>query len=97
MTIQEFKLSLADTQPPGGIPPLLTALWYDARGDWVKAHQIVQNMSGNGASLIHAYLHRKEGDISNAEYWYSRADAEKPDCTLQEEWEQMVLQLLGYA
>ena len=70
---------------------LLRALFYDAQGDWAAAHNIAQ--SREGALLydrLHAYLHRKEGDIWNANYWYKRAKTPMPNVSLQEEWESLV-------
>lgn len=85
-----FHASLADDQPPAGFAPLLQALWYDARGGWDAAHAIVQAQQGMQAAAVHAYLHRKEGDVANADYWYSRAGARKPEIELQEEWRRLV-------
>jgi len=63
------------------------ALYHDYHDNWSKAHEIVDNMSGRDAALIHAYLHRKEGDQWNAEYWYRRAGADVYKGNLKEEWE----------
>jgi len=86
MTIDEFKTSLQEKNPPE-VSSYLEALWYDAKGNWEKAHRFVQIESDENADWVHAYLHRKEGDISNAEYWYSRAGKQRPEVTLEEEWE----------
>ena len=94
MTLEEFKSSLSKGSPPEGIGELLKALWYDAKGDWEKAHEIAQEDSSSAAAHVHAYLHRKEGDISNARYWYSTAGKDLPGSTLEEEWEEIVLNLL---
>lgn len=67
--------------------PVLKALWFDGKGDWVKAHDLVDSLGGKDAARIHAYLHRKEGDEWNASYWYQRAGEEKPKLSLEEEWE----------
>jgi hypothetical protein len=72
MTLEQFKASLTQETPPPLSPPLL-GLWYDARGDWHTAHQTVQNDASLESAWVHAYLHRKEGDLSNARYWYRRA------------------------
>ena len=69
-----------------GLPPLLAALWWDARGDWVRAHEIAQSVETADGSWVHAYLHRKEGDLGNADYWYRRAGRRPPAVTLDEEW-----------
>jgi hypothetical protein len=78
MTSQEFRHTLHEDHPPAGLKPLLEALWWDAKGDWGRAHQIAQEMDSHDAAWVHAYLHRKEGDISNAGYWYRQAG--KPHC-----------------
>jgi hypothetical protein len=71
--IEEFKQSLTNNVPPVGISIFLEALWYDAKGQWEKAHEIAQTDEGNQKyDRIHAYLHRKEGDIFNSKYWYRR-------------------------
>lgn len=73
---------------------LLKALWHDARGEWDKAHDLAQNVNTPDGSWIHAYLHRKEGDRSNAQYWYNRAKRNMPDYSLEQEWEELVRELL---
>lgn len=92
MTKEKFIESLNEPSPPEGLHSLMLALWYDAKGEWDKAHNIVQNLSSKAASWIHAYLHRKEGDIANAKYWYMRAEKEIPDLTIEltEEWDNIV-------
>ena len=93
MNLAGFKESLT-----AGIPPdcsaYLQSLWYDAKGDWNKAHVLIQDINDRTAAWIHAYLHRKEGDISNADYWYHHAGKKRPPGTLIEEWEQIVMALL---
>lgn len=74
--------------------PILKALWYDGNGDWEKAHGQVDDLDGQEAARIHAYLHRKEGDQWNADYWYRRAGETKPDLTLEEEWEMLLSKYL---
>lgn len=64
----------------------LKALELVRDGDWNGAHELIQSHSDELACLIHAYLHREEGDTGNAAYWYRRAAAEVPDNTLEEEW-----------
>lgn len=77
--------------PPQGISAPLLALWYDAKGDWERAHDIAQDLGSKEGDWIHAYLHRKEGDEGNAAYWYRRAGKPFPvGVSLQEEWEQLV-------
>ena len=88
-----FKGSLAANKPPDEASIYLKALWYDAKGDWNKAHQIIQDAEDKNASAIHAYLHRKEGDIGNADYWYRRAAKKREDISLEKEWQQLVTEL----
>ena len=95
MTFDEFKDSLRDSAPPAGLPPLATALWHDARGDWTRAHHITQDIESADAAWVHAYLHRKEGDLSNAGYWYRRADREVATDALDAEWARIVRALLS--
>ena len=90
MTFQEFDKSLSSSQPPSSFSPHLAALWYDGKGDWEKAHQVIQDIEDNSATWIHAYLHRKEGDISNADYWYRRTGKTRPSLSLDQEWKELV-------
>lgn len=94
MTLQEFKATLPQTAPPSGMSIFLESLWYDAKGNWNKAHVLVQDEDGNDGAWIHAYLHRKEGDLSNAAYWYRKANRSLPQTTLRQEWEQIVIAFL---
>lgn len=94
MTLDEFRASLEDGAAPAGVGPCLTALWTEARGDWKRAHEIVQEESGEAAAWVHAYLHRKEGDASNAGYWYSRASRPHSALSHDEEWDEIVAALL---
>ncbi len=94
MTFDDFKKSLAAPTPPADLDDLLLALWRDGRQEWDRAHQIVQNLEGADAAWIHAYLHRKEGDLGNARYWYARAGHPPCNDSLQQEWEQIVHELL---
>ena len=71
MKLTEFRQSLHHPEPPPGLPSLVEALWWDARGDWSRAHEIAQEIDSREAAWVHAYLHRKEGDTSNAGYWYA--------------------------
>jgi hypothetical protein len=93
MTFEEFNNSLTETNPPS-VSNYLRALWHDAKEDWEKAHSIIQDIPDKTASWIHAYLHRKEGDIWNADYWYSKAGRKRPELTLTQEWENIVKELL---
>jgi hypothetical protein len=89
-----FKGSLAANKPPDKASVYLKALWYDAKGQWDTAHSLIQDVEDNNASWIHAYLHRKEGDIANAGYWYRRAGRKMPDISLEKEWENIVADLI---
>lgn len=94
MTLEQFKDTLSNHKPPNGISENLKALWYDGNGEWTKAHDIVQVTSDYEGDWIHAYLHRKEGDLSNASYWYSRIGRSRPNIELEEEWEELANHLL---
>lgn len=94
MKFEEFQKSLTDQGPSGNLSEYLQSLWYDAKGNWNKAHEIIQDIEDKNAAWIHAYLHRKEGDVGNADYWYRRADKKRPNITLQEEWEAIAKALL---
>lgn len=74
--------------------PELKALWYDGNGDWEKAHHQVDSLAGTPATRIHAYLHRKEGDLWNADYWYRKAGEVRPDSSLEEEWKELLSRYL---
>lgn len=95
MTLNDFRQSLTATEPPPGLSLALTGLWFDAKGDWTRAHESAQQDEGRDGSWVHAYLHRKEGDQDNAGYWYRRAG--KPLCRepLDAEWVSIAKALLG--
>jgi hypothetical protein len=94
MEFSEFKESTSGVDPPDFISDYLKALWYDFKGEWEKSHTIIQDIESKTAAWIHAYLHRKEGDIWNADYWYTCAGRKRPLATLEEEWESIVKQLI---
>ena len=94
MMLSEFNKSLHAENPPSDASVYLKALWHDAKGNWDKAHELIQDLSDRKASWIHAYLHRKEGDLFNADYWYSKAGKRRPSLSLEEEWEQLATALL---
>ena len=94
MLFEKFQASLSHELPPAGIDPLLEALWYDAKGDWEKSHNIAQDIESKEGALIHAYLHRKEGDLWNADYWYAKAGKKMYQGALEDEWISLVKTLL---
>ena len=94
-TLAEFKASLLSKQPVEGLSAQLLSLWYDGKGDWHEAHARVDHLNDKESAWVHAYLHRKEGDIWNADYWYGKARQTRPDISLEAEWEQLVLHFLG--
>jgi hypothetical protein len=94
MTLASFKASLSESAPSADLSAELQALWHDARGDWERAHVIVQDLDSREAAWVHAYLHRKEGDRSNARYWYARAGKPESHASLDEEWASLVTALL---
>jgi hypothetical protein len=96
VTFDEFQATLSDTTPPD-VSPLLVALWHDARGDWDRAHSIAQDIDDADAALVHAYLHRKEGDLGNAAYWYRRTPAAIATDSLKAEWTRIVSAFLKRA
>ncbi|HMR90730.1 MAG TPA: hypothetical protein PKC69_00380 [Chitinophagaceae bacterium] len=95
MDITSFQQSISEQKLPPGLSIYLQSLWHDAGGDWEKAHELVQDINDSTAAHIHAYLHRKEGDLFNANYWYRRAGKKRPAVPLREEWEQLVKELLS--
>jgi hypothetical protein len=95
MTTDELKATLRDPAPPAELTPALRALWHDARGDWDAAHRVAQDVESRDGAWVHAYLHRKEGDIGNAGYWYRRADRPIASASLDDEWNEIVTALLA--
>ena len=95
MDSKDFRQSLTAERPPRGLPAPLRALWHAARGNWDRAHDIVAAQDGRAAARVHAYLHRKQGDFVNADYWYYRAGATRPHGALDKEWRTLVQQFLN--
>ncbi len=93
MTMIEFKSSLSGIAPAFAAPAL-AALWWAGKGDWKKAHEIAQDQNGAAAAWVHAYLHRVEGDLGNAGYWYRQAGQPVANRPLETEWERIVSTLL---
>jgi hypothetical protein len=94
MNLDEFTASTTGERAPTGLPTSLLAMWYDAKNDWAQAHQAIQDDNSVDGSWIHAYLHRVEGDQSNAAYWYRRAGRPTATTSLEDEWRQIVAELL---
>jgi hypothetical protein len=95
MDLPAFRASLDAPAPPPGLSAALAALWWDARGEWERAHAAAMRDEGTDAAWVHAYLHRKEGDLSNAGYWYRRAGKPMPKASLDAEWETIAAALLS--
>ena len=95
MNAADFRASLAQETPPPGLSLPLAALWWDAKGDWAHAHWLVDELETPEGMAVHAYLHRKEGAASNADYWYSRAGRTFHRPALEEEWVALVEGLLS--
>jgi hypothetical protein len=94
MTLSEFTSLLNEQNPPKGLSSQLEALWYDGKGDWKSAHDLADGPSDKLSARVHAYLHRKEGDIWNADYWYRRSGEQRPDISLEDEWEVLASRIL---
>lgn len=92
MDAQSFRA--ATLAPTPDFSAALRALWHEAQGEWKLAHEIVQDENDADSAWVHAYLHRKEGDLANAGYWYRRARRPVAQETLEEEWEAIVAALL---
>ena len=95
MDLQQFTLSTSGDSPPQGLSPALQALWHLRKGDWQRAHAIVQEHDDERAyALVHAHLHRIEGDLANARYWYRRASAAASESALEDEWKALAVRFL---
>jgi hypothetical protein len=94
VTLDDFKTTLSAEAAPA-VAPLVRALWHDARGDWDAAHAIAQDIDDAEGAWVHAYLHRKEGDLTNARYWYRRAGKPEAKGALDSEWERIASALLS--
>jgi hypothetical protein len=94
MELHAFKRSIARAKPPTGLAPALAALWWAGKDDWEKAHRIVMDEAGKNCAWVHAYLHRVEGDLANARYWYRQAQRPVPTRPLAVEWDAIAEALL---
>ena len=90
MRVEEFRASVSRAAPPEGVPVAVQALWWDAKGEWARAHGLVDELETTEGMAVHAYLHRKEGQDWNADYWYRRAGRKYHRAELDEEWEALV-------
>ncbi len=95
MDLSTFKQSLDQGAPPEDLGQALAALWHEAKGDWDQAHRLAQSQKDADGAWVHAYLHRVEGDRSNAEHWYRRAEKPQSSAPLPREWDQIADALLG--
>jgi hypothetical protein len=90
MNIAAFQASVNNDQPQTDLSAPLEALWWDKKGDWSRAHQLVDELETPEAMAVHAYLHRKEGEQWNADYWYRRAGRTYYRIQLGDEWTALV-------
>jgi hypothetical protein len=90
MTCEELRASLNQDEPPDGLTASLAALWWDAKGDWAKAHGLVDELETPDGMAVHAYLHRKEGEAWNADYWYKLGGRGFYREALEDEWAALV-------
>jgi hypothetical protein len=95
VTPAAFHRTLSDATPPRAVSAPLAALWWAKNGDWVKAHSLVMEEANAEAAWVHAYLHRVEGDLGNAQYWYGRARRPVPRGDFDAEWAAIAAALLG--
>ena len=86
LTLDQFVATIDAHARPAGLPTLLAALWHERHGDWHAAHRLAQDVDDSDGAWVHAYLHRREGDLGNAAHWYRRADRTPARGTLDEEW-----------
>lgn len=95
MKISDFQSSFSSSLPPPGLSLALQALWHDGKGDWQRAHECAQEQEDSDGAWVHAYLHRKEGDLPNSRYWYSQAGRQFFPGDLDEEWRLILTSLLS--
>ncbi len=95
MNLDEFKESIEQLEIcPTSLPLSLQGLWYEKKGKWDRAHDLLEDASDSDSAWVHAYLHRREGDFNNARYWYNRSGKPEPKISLDQEWENIASQLL---
>lgn len=95
-TVEAFRSSVSAAAPPADVGPALQALWWVRRGDWNRAHGCVQQHEGDAdCDRVHAHLHRQEGDMANAGWWYRRVGRSMPDLSLEDEWDALASEMLS--
>lgn len=94
MMATELRSTLGEPTPPAGLPLLVEAMWWEAHGDWARAHSMVDELSTREGAWVHAYVHRSQGDTGNAGYWYREAGRQASQKSLPEEWLEIVEALL---
>jgi hypothetical protein len=94
MTLEEFVTSTSAKRRPAGLSLALAALWHERAGEWEQAHALIQDEAGGDCAWVHAYLHRREGDIANAAYWYRAAGKALCRLPFEREWEEISASLL---
>ena len=94
MDLETLKETLAGSAPPDGLSLAARALWWEAKGEWAKAHECAQQQDDATGNWVHAYLHRREGDLANAGYWYRRAGKPPAAVSLDDEWAEIARALL---
>ena len=95
MTPAAFKRSLGKPQPPAGMEPALVALWWAGKDKWSRAHDVAMQGEGADSAWVHAYLHRRDGDLENAQYWYRQARKRPATGTIEAEWAAIAAELLA--
>ena len=95
MTVDELIQAIVTIADSHRLPPALQALWCAHQGNWQQAHEIVQDANNRDSAWVHAYLHRQEGDLSNARYWYRQAQKPPFIGDLEQEWQQIAQELLS--
>ena len=95
LSLGEFKRSLMDEEPPAGLTSALRALWWTGKGNWEAAHKIVMDEPDRNSAWLHAYLHRVEGDLANAGYWYRQAGRAAAAGPIESEWETIAVELIS--
>jgi hypothetical protein len=95
MDLAAYRASLATDSPPSDLGLPLQALWWEAKGDWHKAHECAQAVEDvPEGRWVHAYLHRREGDLDNAGYWYRMAGKPVATAPFEAEWAEIATALL---